>query len=305
MIAKRVIRSLCATACVVVFCSPAAALDADKPLTAYTHTVWTRKDGIPAAFIYSLTQTRDGYLWMATIDGLVRFDGVRFLHWRPATGHTALLGAVKSLFAARDGTLWIGTAEGLVGHIRGDNLTTVSVGAQPEGLLEDRDGTLWVATENRVWRFRAETQERIGNAILLPGPFVSGPFQDNHGAIWFSADTGVVRIGPRDRERFVKIQDGKFWLYANAGEVNWISRKTLNIQTVLRDSKGHTWIGTRGQGLTRIRQGAHGAEHVESFAPSDGLSADSVWCLFEDREQNVWVGTQNGLNRFATRKSAR
>ena len=296
------IRVLSATACVLVLRAPAASADSSKPLTQYTHTVWTRKDGIPAAFIYALAQTRDGYLWLATSDGLVRFDGVRFLHWRPATGHTALLGGVKSLFAARDGTLWIGTAEGLVGHIRGDNLTIVSVGAQPEGLLEDRDGTLWMATENRVWRFRAETQERIGNAILLPGPFVSGPFQDNRGAIWFSADTGVVRIEPGDPEWFVKIQDGKFWLYANAGAVNWISRKTLNIQTVLRDGKGYTWIGTRGQGLTRIRQGAHGAEQVESFSPSDGLSADSVWCLFEDREQNVWVGTQNGLNRFRDEK---
>jgi ligand-binding sensor domain-containing protein len=122
------------------------ASDSNKPLTQYTHTVWTRKDGIPSAFIYSLAQTRDGYLWLATTDGLVRFDGVRFVHWRPTTGHTDLLGAVRSLCAARDGSLWIGTAAGLVGHVRGDNLTTVSVGAQPEAILEDRDGIVWVAT---------------------------------------------------------------------------------------------------------------------------------------------------------------
>jgi len=302
VIAKRVIRSLCASACVVLFCSTAAALDADKPLTEYTHTAWTRKDGIPAAFIYSLTQTRDGYLWMATIDGLVRFDGVRFLHWRPATGHTALLGAVKSLFAARDGTLWIGTAEGLVGHIRGDNLTTVSVGAQPEGILEDADGVVWVATENRVLRFRAATQEQIGGPIALPGVLVSGPLQDSHGSIWFSTNASILRVEPRDPERFVKIQDGKFWLYANGGDTNWISRKTLNMQTVMRDSKGHIWIGTRGEGLTRVHVTADGAERVETFSLSDGLSADSVWCLFEDREQNIWVGTQNGLNRFRDEK---
>ena len=302
---RRVIRSLCAIAWVIVFRSPAAALDADKPLTEYTHTVWTRKDGIPAAFIYSLAQTQDGYLWLATTDGLVRFDGVRFVHWRPTTGHTALLGAVRSLCAARDGSLWIGTAEGLVGHIHGDNLTTVSVGAQPEAMLEDRDGTLWVATENHVLRFRAAMQEQIGSPIPLPGPFVSGLLQHRSGAIWLTTDTSVVRLDPADPNgRLVNMGDGKFWLCEDASEDIWMtsasgfsqriqegqpfartgrSRKALNAQTVLRDSKGHTWIGTLGQGLTRIHAAANGAEQIESFSPSDGLSADSVWCLLEDR----------------------
>src|SRR5467141_4977850 len=174
-------RCFCASACLTLLPLRAGASDFHKPLTQYTHTVWTRKDGIPAAFIYALAQTRDGYLWLATTDGLVRFDGVRFLHWRPATGHTALLGVVRSLCAARDGSLWIGTAAGLVGHIRGDYLTTSSVGAQVEAILEDRDGTLWVTTEDHILPFRAATQEQIGTAITLPGTFLSGPFQDGNG----------------------------------------------------------------------------------------------------------------------------
>src|ERR1700674_424561 len=141
------IRSFCVIACLALLTLRAGAVESSKPLTEYTHTVWTHKDGIPSAFIYSIAQTRDGYLWLATTDGLTRFDGVRFVHWRPATGHTALLGVVRSLCVARDGSVWIVAAAGLVGHIRGDDLVTVSVGAQPEALLEDRDGTLWVATE--------------------------------------------------------------------------------------------------------------------------------------------------------------
>jgi len=302
----------------------AGASDSNKPLTQYTHTVWTRKDGIPAAFIYSLAQTRDGYLWLATTDGLVRFDGVRFVHWRPKTGHTALLGAVRSLCAARDGSLWIGTAAGLVGHVRGDNLTTVSVGAQPEAMLEDRDGIVWLATEDRVLRLRPATQEQIGAPIPLPGPFLSGLLQHRSGFIWLTTDTSVVRLDPADPDgQVVKMGDGTFWLCEDASKNIWMtsasgfsqriqegppfgrtgtSRKTFSVQTVLRDSKGHTWIGTRGQGLTRIRAAADGAAQVESFSPSDGLSADSVWCLLEDREQNIWVGTQNGLNRFRDEK---
>jgi signal transduction histidine kinase/ligand-binding sensor domain-containing protein len=316
--------AFCAGAYVILLTVRAGAVDSSKPLTEYTHTVWTHRDGIPSAFVYSIAQAGDGYLWLATADGLVRFDGVRFVHWRPATGHTALLGVVRSLGVARDGSVWIGTAAGLVGHIRGDDLTTISVGAQPDALLEDRDGTLWVATENRVVRFRAATQEQIGAPITLPESFLSGLLQHSDGSIWLSTNTSVVRLDPRDPQgRLAKITDGKFWLSQDASRTIWItnlggasqpvnggltftrigtSGKTLKIQTVLRDSQGNTWIGTVGQGLARIPAASHKSDKIEGFSQSDGLSQDFVWCLLEDREHNIWVGTQNGLNRFRDEK---
>jgi ligand-binding sensor domain-containing protein len=100
-LATSLIRSLCAVGSWVLLALQAEASDSNKPLTEYTHTVWSHKDGIPSAFIYSIVQTQDGYLWLATTDGLVRFDGVRFVHWRPKTDHTELLGVVRSLCAAR------------------------------------------------------------------------------------------------------------------------------------------------------------------------------------------------------------
>jgi len=328
-------RSLCAAACLSLLALQAQARDSNKPLTEYTHTVWTHKDGIPSAFIYSIAQTRDGYLWLATTDGLVRFDGARFLHWRPNTGHTALLGVVRSLCATRDGSLWIGTAAGLVGHIRGDDLTTFSVGAQVEAIFEDRDGTLWIATENNLLRFRAATQEQMGTAITLPGTFLSGPLQDRSGSIWFTTLSGAQRLGPPllRRRRGVpssspqgppaEIAKGKFWLSEDTNGDIWLTRpdgstrpanegqivtrpemetKTLDIQTVLRDSNGNTWIGTHGQGLARPGPGFHDGMKMEKYSQFDGLSAESVWCLLEDREHNIWVGTQNGLNRFRDEK---
>src|ERR1700736_4769383 len=129
------IRSFCVSACLALLTPRADAFDSNKPLTEYTHTVWTHKDGLPSAFIYSIAQPQDGYLWLATTYGLVQFDGVRFLHWRPKTGHRALLGVVRALCAGSDGSLWIGTASGLVGHIRGENLPTSSVGTQVEAIL--------------------------------------------------------------------------------------------------------------------------------------------------------------------------
>ena len=317
------LRSFCASACLVLLTPRADAFDSNKPLTEYTHTVWTHKDGLPSAFIYSIAQTQDGYLWLATTDGLVQFDGVRFLHWRPKTGHRALLGVVRALCAGSDGSLWIGTASGLVGHIRGEDLTTSSVGAQVEAILADRDGTVWVTTEDHVLRFRAAALEQIGTAIALPGPFLSGLLQDKSGAIWFSTDAGVLRLDPRDPQvRFVKIAKGKAWLSTDTRGNIWTTRadgstrptnegqlfsgtgirKALDVHTVLLDSAGNTWIGTLGQGLARLPAGSDDMQKMERFSQLDGLSAEFVWCLLEDREHNLWVGTQNGLNRFRDEK---
>jgi signal transduction histidine kinase/ligand-binding sensor domain-containing protein len=324
--ASKLVLLFYAAACWLLLAFKADASDPDKPLTEYTHTVWTHKDGLPSAFIYSMAQTQDGYLWLATTDGLLRFDGLRFVHWRPKTGYTELLGVVRSLCAAPDGSLWIGTAAGLVGHIRGDDLATLSAGNQPKAMLEDRDGILWVATENHLLRFRAKTHEQFGAAMALPGSFLSGPLQDRNGSIWFSTREGVLRLDSGSSQGPpLEIAKGKFWLSEdangkiwltgsdgltwNANEGQMISRpqtgtKTFDIAAVLRDSDRNIWIGTVGQGLVRLRAGFRDEMKIEKYSQADGLSASRVWCFLEDREHNIWVGTQNGLNRFRDEKIA-
>ena len=318
------IRSLCAAACWCLLALQAQALDSNKPLTEYTHTVWTRKDGLPSAFIYSIAQTRDGYIWLGTADGIVRFDGVRFVHWRPKSGSTTLLGVVRTVCAARDGSLWVGTASGLVGHILGDDLTTIPVGARVEAILEDRDDTLWVTTENYLLRFRAATHEQIATAITLPGTFQSGPLQDRSGSIWLTTDGRVLRLDPGNPQGPpLEIAKGKYWLSEDTNGDIWLTSpdgatrpaeegqifsrpdveiKTLDVHTVMRDSNGNTWIGTLGQGLARLRAGFRDGMKMEKYSQLDGLSTESVWCFLEDREHNIWVGTQNGLNRFRDEK---
>lgn len=320
--AASLIRSSCAVACWVLLTLQSEASDPNKFLTEYTHTVWTKKDGLPSAFIYSIAQTQDGYLWLATTDGLIQFDGVRFVHWRPKTGHTDLLGVVRALCAGRDGSLWIGTASGLLGHIRGYDLTTYSIGAQVEAILEDRDGMLWVTTESSLFRFSTAIQEQVDAAIKLPGTFLSGLLQDRSGSIWVSTNSDVLRLDPGNgQEQLSEIVKGKFWLAEDTSGNIWLTSsdgstqrvdeaptvsrsgmksKTLDIETVLQDSTGNTWIGTVGQGLVRLKAGFH--DGMEKYSQFDGLSAARVWCFLEDREHNIWVGTQNGLNRFRDEK---
>src|SRR5216683_3260801 len=84
-------------------------LDPALDVSQYAHTAWRVRDGFTKGAIYSMAQTPDGYLWLGTEFGLVRFDGVQAVPWQPPNNQYAPHGAVYSLLVARDGTLWIGT----------------------------------------------------------------------------------------------------------------------------------------------------------------------------------------------------
>ena len=92
---------------------PANALNPDVRISQYAHTAWRLKDGAFSGTPNAVTQTADGYIWIATDAGLVKFDGVRFVPWQPPAGQKLPSSAIYSLLGTRDGTLWIGTAVGL------------------------------------------------------------------------------------------------------------------------------------------------------------------------------------------------
>src|SRR5262245_64891699 len=94
--------------------SPASGLDSTLRLTQYRHTAWRVQDGSFAAAPNAIAQTADGYIWIGTGAGLVKYDGVRFAPWTPPGQQTPLSAAVYSLLGASDGTLWIGTARQLL-----------------------------------------------------------------------------------------------------------------------------------------------------------------------------------------------
>src|SRR5215831_3129831 len=96
-----------------VWCSCALALDPALDVSQYAHTAWKVRDGFTKGAIFSIAQTQDGYLWLGTESGLVRFDGIRALPWQPPGGDQLPGNFVNVLLVARDGTLWIGTQKGL------------------------------------------------------------------------------------------------------------------------------------------------------------------------------------------------
>ena len=90
----------------------ASALNPSLDINQYAHTAWTVRDGFFKGVITSIAQTPDGYLWLGTEFGLLRFDGVRSVPWQPPAGEHLPGSNIRSLLAARDGRLWIGTDQG-------------------------------------------------------------------------------------------------------------------------------------------------------------------------------------------------
>jgi ligand-binding sensor domain-containing protein len=102
------IRAWMALACSLVG-APVCALDPARPLDLFFHQAWLTRDGLPQNSIEAILQTRDGYMWLATQEGLVRFDGARFQVFDRSTTSGFTTNHVTSLLEARDGTLWAGT----------------------------------------------------------------------------------------------------------------------------------------------------------------------------------------------------
>jgi signal transduction histidine kinase/ligand-binding sensor domain-containing protein len=128
-----------------VLCASSAALDSSKQLTQYGHTAWRTQDGSFSGVPQVAAQTSDGYLWIGTTLGLVRFDGVRFFTWNPPAGQNLLDPRIFSLLAARDGSLWIGTGFSVSRWANGQLTNYPLISGRIEALAEDAKGAIWLA----------------------------------------------------------------------------------------------------------------------------------------------------------------
>jgi signal transduction histidine kinase/ligand-binding sensor domain-containing protein len=298
--------------------SPCAfALDPSLDISQYAHTAWKIRDGFPKAYVCCIAQTPDGYLWLGTDFGLVRFDGIRNVPW-PPPDQPLPDNYIRSLIAARDGTLWIGTFRGLASWKDG-KLTRYAefAGVDVRRLLEDHEGTIW-AGGGALGRERLCTIQRGSVQCYTDAGDryrVFGLYEDRKGNLWVGVssglwrwkpgspqfyplpyeldgvqglsedDDGSVLIGTRSGiRRFVA---GKFEAYSNRGPL-WQFRA----MSLLRDRNGGLWSSS-DRGLLHVHQG-----RTDWFTQSDGLSGDKVGTLFEDREGTIWVSTTNGLDRF-------
>ena len=304
----------------------------------YIARSWQTEDGLPHNYILAVTQTRDGYLWVGTRNGLARFDGVRFtpVDWGPIKG----LGN-GCLCEAKDGSLWIGLEgngllrwkeQSLLHHSRTNGLGGNFVRA----LCEGKDGSMWIATRGGLTRYRAGKFHTYTREAGLAGTLVEALCEDAAGNLWVGTSEGLNCFKDGAVTATLTTKDGlpgnsvtslcadrkgNLWIGTSEGlvlrsggkvqtvynEANGLTERF--IRTLYEDRHGNLWIGTYG-GLYRVVSGEPYGTGPASLGKcvaqlnAEGAAYDRVMSICEDREGSIWVGSRDGLSRLRIRPFA-
>jgi ligand-binding sensor domain-containing protein/AraC-like DNA-binding protein len=260
-------------------------LDPDIPIDQYLVDKWDISDGIPYNTIDTMVQTPDGYLWIATDKGLVRFDGITFssVHFTGGAGIDPPKKIIpEELFVDREGTLWIGSPAGLTSYRhqtrRFQTFTTADgiTGDNVRCIQDDMKGNLWIS-------FYSSYVNRFFN-----GEFTA--FNASHGLE--GKKINAIVEGPNGNLYFGSFEKGVFLYKAQTFFKYPIpGLDKLRINVMLVDWKGDLWIGT-DKGLLRVS-----GKKTVTYTMSDGLSNNYITYIIEDSDRNLWVATKKGLDR--------
>jgi signal transduction histidine kinase/ligand-binding sensor domain-containing protein len=305
-------------------------------LSQLEHSTWRLQDGVFTGAPRGIAQTKDGYLWIGTVGGLVRFDGVRFVPWQPPEEQTSGSMVITSLLAARDGSLWIGTTTVLLHWTNGQLIKYAAPPQNIRSIFESRDGTIWIA--------RAPSHDLSGPICKLDGPNLhcygksdgigaiaaTSIAEDRQGNLWFGGYGALIE---RTAGRFQNFPLSGIPLWSIANAINglavgsndsmWVAVGNVGphlglehfvdghwtkfssagfdgssheITALFRDREGCLWVGTEHSGIYRID-----GSQVDTFDRADGLSSNSVTGFQQDSEGDLWVTTAGGLDVFRRR----
>lgn len=286
----------------------------------YKHQIWTTEDGLPTNTVQAIEQTRDGYMWIGTPAGLVRFDGQSFKIYDQEDLHSES-SDVLSLFVDSEGTLWIGTNGGGVVQFSENRFTNLkaSQGLASNvvwSITEDHENNIWLATDNGLSRYRDGSFRVFTTKDGLADNYIWSVFEDSNHDLWIGSETGLTVLHDR---RFQKVSNfssqNVYCIREDLSKQIWIATesglkifkngqftqfttaqglRSNDIYTLLVSHDGDVWLGTSKAGIGRIRNFKY-----EDFSVSDELKVNTVWSIFEDREGILWVGTVAlGLNSF-------
>jgi signal transduction histidine kinase/sugar lactone lactonase YvrE len=305
-----------AMACLV---QGAWALDPHKSLTQYSRHVWGQQDGLPQDTIRSIAQTSDGYLWLGTDEGLARFDGFEFTVFSKSNGDLPA-NSITALAASPDGSLWIGTANGLAQY-RDKQFRTYTVkNGLPDnditGLYSDHGGTLWIVAGIYLSRFQDGSFTTFAPGAGLPVTSVRAVHEDGRHDLVVAGVSGVVKLSGGKATSLVDYahmgeevvlcllvdRHDNLWIAGSHGLIERMpDGRILRFDTRagLPDILVRSVVEDRdGNIWAGTNAGIARLEGGRFIVPATGTQSDLVRVLFEDREGDLWVGGNNGLTRL-------
>ena len=295
----------------------------------YTIKVWDTEDGLPQSSVIAMTQTRDGYLWLGTLNGLVRFDGFRFIVFDE--NNTPELGSsrIVSLFEDSRENFWIGTETAGIVLVKDGQITSLGIGrGSREGRLmsacEDSTGAVWLYTaDGHLCRYRGGRLETwpVGADLFSSSRTI---IAEESGPLWIGTDTNLSAISstaaldPRELsveqnlplgklDFLLASQRGGYWRLADSQVQKWRTNHLeldfkeypwgrATVSAACEDQQGNLVVGTLGAGVFWFDSEGK----ATALSTNEGLSNNYILSLHVDREGSLWVGTDGGgLNRVS------
>lgn len=292
-----------------------------QDLSQFTHEEWTTDDGLPQNTVLSVQQTKDGYIWLATYEGLVRFNGTEFKVFDKRNLPGLTNKSILSLTESSDSCLWIGTRLGVNRYKSGKLLSDSAVlqlkNQFVRAIHEDRHKTVWFATESGLGAYSKGFLKIYSTEDGLINPNITALEEDQEGRLWVGTSNGLQYF--KDGKFFIPVVKSKLpntfirSLLVDRDNVVWVGTsnglvKVINgiinsipeqlilpnqiITSLIEDQTGAIWIGTEA-GLARWKDW-----DLSVFSVKDGLSNNKVRALFQDIEGTIWIGTNVGLNNL-------
>jgi signal transduction histidine kinase/ligand-binding sensor domain-containing protein len=320
----------------LLWCTATWALGPNASIRDLQHTAWGPKQGAPDA-IFALAQTTDGYLWMGNGAGLFRFDGLNFEQISLPPNDRVQAANVFSLFAPASGGLWIGFAFGGIAFFKDGQTQTYSViDGLPKGsvtsIAQDMDGTVWAGTAIGLAKLQGSRWQAAGPETNYTGADPQALLVDSTGTLWVLSSQKLVQLRKGEalfREvmtlpvvagnasaGIAESPTGEVWVLR--GDEHYLAHKNsgsrrqtgLSSGAALFDRDRNLWVLEPGGDLKRITGLDSGvssfqlgkSSSTDRFLLSDGRSsAGGSGAMLEDREGNVWVSSNVGLDRFTQR----
>jgi ligand-binding sensor domain-containing protein/signal transduction histidine kinase len=248
---------------------------------------WTTDNGLPQNTVHSILQTRDGYLWLATLDGLVRYDGVKFTVFNKNNTKGINSNRFTQLIVDAHDNLWIGTESSGVTRYHNGAFQTYAIAGEAQrqpiwNLVLNNQGELVVSTELGIVRWNGE--KFVAHQALAGETKGSILLWGKDGAFWYA--------NGRTLHRF---KDGRTSDYHLAG-----AEKESTLHDLYEDREGRLWVGTVSAGLLLIEN-----EHLMVYTVKDGLPSNHISPRIEDKDGNLWAVTAQGAVIFSDGKISR
>ncbi len=307
------------------------ALSAVETEDLYRFDAWKTQHGLPQNAVKAILQTQDGYLWLTTRFGVVRFDGKNFQVFDRANTPDLPSDAFGAIAEDRqDHSLWLAHRLGII-HFKNQTIESFSICSETSGdhirtMCPSREGGVWIVTVSGLQRFERGHLRQVLTYEGLPGNQIHTVLEDEVGVLWMGMRKGVQRRElatgkitevwkpEKGLEAAIsclyKDREGGLWIAtANAGLKRYHdgvltsydapdSLPSNNITFITQDTQGNLWIVLGDGKLLRFRDG-----RFSTYGKKEGLSDDVATCVHEDREGNLWVGTEfGGLNRLQRRR---